>query len=218
MMQRTIYDFLLRKYELHHAGQDPSFRKTFTGSMKWYWGLKLIVVGIYIALFLHYVGKDQFLPSETYWFIGGIVFSLFVITLSYLNIFTAWFAIMLGKHRKWIDNLLIITGILLCIKLPVYTFGNGDVNFFNIQESLLLPGILMIAMGLYRKVHYRSSKVVPWCAAVSLLISAVILVKFPIDSIGQSIYLGFIMLVNAGFIIDLLVLYMLHFKSRMLAH
>jgi|GEM_PF-2325604 hypothetical protein len=215
-MQRTIYDFLYRKYELAgvEGRNNTALRSRFAEGMKLYWGVKLAAVAIYLGLFLYFVGSDRYLPSETYWFIGGVAASLILITLAYMNVFTAWFAIMLGKHRMWFDRLLIITGLVLCIKLPVYTFGESAVDFQGVRQSLVLPGILMIAMGVYRKVHYKQTRVVHLCAAVSVVISAGILAAYPLDMIGQSVYLGFILLLNAGFIVDLIVYYGLHYKSR----
>lgn len=218
-MQRTIYDFLYRKYELTgiegiKGGRDTALRNRFAEGMKLYWGVKLAAVAVYIGLFIYFVGSDRYLPSETYWFIGGVAASLILITLAYMNVFTAWFAIMLGKHRMWFDSLLIITGLVLCIKLPVYTFGQSTVDIHSLRQSLVLPGILMIAMGVYRKVHYKQTKVVHLCAAVSVVISAGILAAYPLDMIGRSVYLGFILLLNAGFIVDLIVYYGLHYNSK----
>lgn len=215
-MQRTIYDFLYRKYELVGAEgvKDTALRSRFAEGMKLYWGVKLAAVAVYIGLFLYFVGSDRYLPSETYWFIGGVAASLILITLAYMNVFAAWFAIMLGKHRMWVDRLLIITGLVLCIRLPVYTFGQHVTDFDSLRQSMVLPGIVMIAMGVYRKVHYKQTKVVHLCAAVSVVITASILAAYPLDMIGHSVYLGFILLLNAGFIVDLIVFYGLHYRTK----
>ncbi|MBH5320087.1 hypothetical protein I6N90_19985 [Paenibacillus sp. GSMTC-2017] len=210
-MQRTIYDFLYRKYELQ---MDSSQRTMFEGSLKVYWGIKMLMVTAYIVYFLVAIGEDQFLPNETYWIVIGMVASMVVVTLAYMNVVTAWFSIMLGRHRKWIDNLLIIAGILLCLKIPTYTLGQDGFEFGSIQESLLYPGIFLFVAGLYRKLHYRSAKVVQLCAAVSVLLSAAILSTFSLDTIGGSLYLGFILLINVGFTADLLFYYYWQTKSK----
>ncbi|MEC0090292.1 hypothetical protein [Paenibacillus macquariensis] len=213
-MQRTIYDFLFQKYDFFQTRDNASLRDQFKGSMKVYWGLKLLAVTIYFSLFLRFVGQDIYLPTETYWFVGSVVAGLLLITLSYLNVFSAWFVITLSKHRKWIDTLLILTGIILCIKLPVYTFGDSSYDISGLRESLFIPGLLLITVGLYRKIHYQKSKVVPFSAIVSVIISACIFIKFPMDSIMQSVYLGFIILLNLGFLVDLFLFYYLHMKLK----
>lgn len=212
-MQRSIYDFLYRKYGFLQQG-NGSIRSHFTRSIQLYWGVKLIAVAIYFIAFLKWVGMDYYLPSETYWFISGVAGALLLVTLSYLNIFAAWFAIAIGKHRKWIDTLLIVTGLLLSIKLPAFTFGDTDGTWIDNQESLLVLGLLMIVMGVYRKIHYQNLQVVQKSAVVSILITALIFIKFPLDSIGQSIYLGFILLLNIGFMMDLILYYYLHHKFK----
>lgn len=213
-MQRTIYDFLYRKYDFNLQGGNPAFRRLFTAGMKTYWGLKLLAVGIYFFMFLHFAGQDKFIPDDTYWFVLSVAAALILITLSYLNVFGAWYAIALSRHRKWIDSLLIISGLLLCIRFPVYAFGEAQPNVSELRETLILPGILMLMLGLYRKIHYRSSGVVPLCALASLLITAGILLKYPIPSITQSIYLSFILLINAGFVADLLLFHYWHRKAK----
>lgn len=213
-MQRTIYDFLYRKYGFNLQGGNTAFRRRFTAGMKTYWGLKLLAVGIYFFVFLRFVGKDKFIPDDTYWFALSVAAALVLISLSYLNVFGAWYAIALSRHRKWIDSLLIISGLLLCIRFPVYTFGEAMPNVGELRETLILPGILMLMLGLYRKIHYRSSGVVPLSALASLLITAGILLKYPVHSITQSIYLSFILLINAGFVADLLLFHYWHRKSK----
>lgn len=211
-MQRTIYDFLYRKYDFSLQAGNVPFRSRFAAGMKAYWVLKLLVVTLYFAVFLLFVGQDKFMPEDTYWFVGSVFVGFSLITLSYLNVFGAWFAITLSKHRKWIDTLLIISGLLLCIQFPVYTFGEAAPNISALRESLILPGILLIIIGLYRKIHYRSSGVVQLSALVSLLVTAGILVKYPLHYVTDSIYLGFILLINVGFIADLILFYYWHNK------
>lgn len=213
-MQRTIYDFLYRKYDFSMQMGNVPFRSRFAAGMKAYWGLKLLAVTVYFSLFLNFVGEDKYLPKDTYWFVGSVLAALILVTLSYLNVFGAWFAITLSKHRKWIDTVLIISGLLLCIHFPVYSFGETVPDLSALRDTLILPGILLIIIGLYRKIHYRSSRVVPLSALASLLVTTGILMKYPLHSITHSIYLGFILLINAGFIADLLLFYYWHSKSE----
>jgi hypothetical protein len=213
-MQRTIYDFLYRKYGFSAPGENKAFRSLFSAGMRAYWGVKLLAVGLFFFLFLRFTGKDRFIPEDTYWFIGSIAAALILVTLSYLNVFGAWYAIALSRHRRWIDSLLILSGLVLCIRFPVYAFGEAMPDVSELRESLILPGILMLMLGIYRKIHYRSSGVVPLSALASLLITAGILYKYPIHTITQSIYLSFIMLINAGFVADLLLFHYWHRKSK----
>ncbi|WP_442603182.1 hypothetical protein [Paenibacillus sp. KN14-4R] len=215
-MQRTIYDFLFHKYDFLNKGADTTFRHQFQENMKLYWGIKLLAVTVYLGIFLKFVGRDTFLPNDTYWFVGCVVALLIVITLAYFNVFSAWFMITLSKHRKWLDTLLIFSGILLCLSiyLPTYAFGNSTYDLQTLHDNLLLPGILMFTIGMYRKIHYKKSRAVPISAMFSLLVSVGIFALFPAHSIGKSLYLGFILLVNAGFLADMVVFYYLHNKSK----
>ncbi|MNI31593.1 hypothetical protein D3C73_854800 [compost metagenome] len=131
-----------------------------------------------------------------------------------MNVFGAWFTIALSRHRRWLDSLLIISGLVLCIKFPVYAFGEPMPAAGELRDSLILPGILMLMLGLYRKIHYRSSGVVPLSAMASLGITAGILLKYPVHSITHSIYLSFILLINAGFVADLFLFHYWHRKSK----
>ncbi|MCR8644648.1 hypothetical protein NV379_18505 [Paenibacillus sp. N1-5-1-14] len=215
-MQRTIYDFLYHKYDFLNKGTNPTFRHQFQANMKVYWGLKLLAVTFYLAIFLKFVGRDTFLPNDTYWFVACVTLLLIVITLAYFNVVTAWFVLTLSKHRKWLDNLLMIAGGLLCISiyLPTYTFGDSTFDLQSLNDNLFIPGLFMFTIGMYRKIHYQKSGAVVRSALFSILVTAGILFLFPIHSIGKSLYLGFILLVNAGFLADMIVYYYLHNKSK----
>ncbi|MFD0047792.1 hypothetical protein ACFVHQ_00380 [Actinomycetes bacterium NPDC127524] len=208
-MQRTIFDFLYKKYDFD-TKSGLFFRDTFTKRMKLYWSLKLTAVLIYFILFLKFVGKDSTFPAETYWFVGSMAAGLLLISLSYLNVALAWFAISLGQHRKWIDSLLIISGLLLCLPLPVYSYHESGFDLTSLRQVLMIAGIFMGVIGLYRKIHYLKRKVVPFSAAASLLIFICIFTVFNVSEIKDSIYLGFLTLVNMGFLADMIVYYYLH--------
>lgn len=179
------------------------------GLFKQYWFLKILGI---IAFFVLFMLNEKMRNVASFKFMGEVLLTLLLVTAAYFKFSPVWYMLSLSPRRKWIDYLLIGIGIVLCLNLPVYTIGGSSANVATIQLFLKEIGAGMLILGIYRSLHYQQSGVVWKCAILGGLLIIGMLSFFSWGSISQNIYLSFLLLINASFIVDFVFSVFLKYK------
>lgn len=198
-MQRTIYDFLIKKYDVSKKKLSGSMTNQLESYLKKYWFLKILGTITFFALFML---NEKMRNVESFKFVGEMLLMLLFVTVAYFKFPPVWYMLSLSPRRKWLDYLLMGTGIVLCLNLPVFTIGDYSANVDTIQLLLKTIGAGMIILGIYRRLHYQQSGIVWKCAVFAGLLTIGMLGFLSWESISQNIYLSFLLLVNSSFIAD----------------